>query len=200
MSTTTNNVPAGGSSTIRDSTGASDADCRQPPNGPDRRPAERDSTSGLQRVSLNERAKKYADVCAKCGSAVPPATPVVLHDRGRGGRGRVQNVTSCLRCAGAWLESRPRTQELCPHCGRTVYRRNRGRLFCCDRCAWLAASATRRARTASQREKTCELCGRLFTATRVDARTCSAACRQRDHRRRVGNTGTAGLDWRAGHA
>jgi hypothetical protein len=35
------------------------------------------------------------------------------------------------------------------------------------------------------KRKTCETCGSKFTATRSDAKTCSAACKQRVHRVRV---------------
>jgi len=33
-------------------------------------------------------------------------------------------------------------------------------------------------------EKTCEVCGEQFTATRRDAKTCSPACKQKAYRQR----------------
>ena len=35
------------------------------------------------------------------------------------------------------------------------------------------------------REKVCEVCGKAFTATRRDTKTCSSPCRQKAYRRRV---------------
>jgi len=130
-------------------------------------------------------AQRYAEICGSCGFPIPSGAPVALQQRDyRSGRAR--RVTCCLSCAERWLVQQCPPLESCPHCRRPVYRRRpQGRLFCCDRCAWLAASARRRARTAERREKVCAVCGHAFTAKRADARTCSPACRQRDHRRRL---------------
>jgi hypothetical protein len=134
-------------------------------------------------------AKRYAEICGRCGTAIPSGAPVALQQRDRKpGTSRFHEVTTCLACAAPWLERHRPHRESCPHCRRPVYRRRwRGRLFCCDRCAWLAASARRRARNALGRERACAACGRSFTATRVDARTCSPACRQKDYRCRFGS-------------
>lgn len=131
--------------------------------------------------------RRYAEICGRCGAAIAPDAPVALRQRAYCA-GRAKAITSCVSCAERWLAQQHPPQESCPHCRRPVYRRPHGRLFCCDRCAWLAASARRRARTAPRREKACAVCGRVFTASRVDARTCSSSCRQRDHRRRLGGT------------
>jgi hypothetical protein len=165
MSVTAFDSPAGGPTTTR--------------NGP-RRPSAHD---GLRR-ELD--AQRYAEICGRCAATIPTDAPVALqHPCYTAGRRR--RVTTCLSCAARWLAEYRPPQEACPHCHRPVYRREpRGRLFCCDRCAWLAASARRRAKTA-RREKTCAACGRSFTATRVDARTCSPACRQKDYRCRFGS-------------
>jgi len=41
-----------------------------------------------------------------------------------------------------------------------------------------------RTHTARDREKVCGVCGEEFTAKRVDAKTCSPACKQKAYRRR----------------
>jgi protein-arginine kinase activator protein McsA len=52
----------------------------------------------------------------------------------------------------------------------------------------IALAAYERARRAKHRYKqlVCKSCGLAFTAVLRDARFCSAACRQRAHRQRVG--------------
>jgi hypothetical protein len=79
----------------------------------------------------------------------------------------------------------------CVSCGRQVavemdnniYRRKR--LTCLPDCASRAEVTARARRRAQKRRKTCAMCGRSFTGTRADARTCSAACRQKAYRRRA---------------
>ena len=130
-------------------------------------------------------ARRYGEICGRCGSAIPSGAPIALQQRVYRA-GRAEMVTCCVSCAEHWLARQCPPQESCPHCRRPVYRRRpHGRLFCCNRCAWLAASARRRARTAQRREKVCAVCGRAFTGKRVDALTCSPACRQRAYCRRL---------------
>jgi hypothetical protein len=50
--------------------------------------------------------------------------------------------------------------------------------FCSPACEWRQRRARNRIK---QRE--CSVCGKLFTTTRVDAKFCSNACRQKAHRR-----------------
>jgi hypothetical protein len=56
--------------------------------------------------------------------------------------------------------------------------------YCSGRCSIDAYLARRRERRAQAREKTCEVCAKEFTAKRRDAKTCSAACKQKAYRRR----------------
>jgi predicted nucleic acid-binding Zn ribbon protein len=79
----------------------------------------------------------------------------------------------------------------CDTCGRTVtvvegagqYFR-RLHLFCSGRCRGLHYNHVRGERGARAREKVCGVCGEEFTAKRVDAKTCSPACKQKAYRRR----------------
>lgn len=65
--------------------------------------------------------------------------------------------------------------------GRDHYRRH---VFCSERCQWTYYNTARNERAACAREKVCEACGQSFTATRRDAKTCSAACKQKAYRQR----------------
>lgn len=184
---TAGNGTAGGTSTTCNSAGAVVTDT-------DRNVSVRTGSRYTRRPSVYDGirrsldAQRYAEICGRCGSAIPSGAPIALQQRAYSA-GRVTAVMCCVSCAERWLGQHRPPQESCPHCRRPVYRRRpHGRLFCCDRCAWLAASARRRARTALRREKACAVCGHSFTAMRVDARTCSPACRQRDYRRRFGDT------------
>jgi hypothetical protein len=49
----------------------------------------------------------------------------------------------------------------------------------------LSDNRRRHERGEAERETVCEVCGAEFTASRADAKTCSATCRQRLHRQRV---------------
>jgi hypothetical protein len=83
--------------------------------------------------------------------------------------------------------------DYCETCDRKVVweeskrdRRGGGRLyvFCSERYARDIYRQIRNARNAEAREKPCEVCGERFTATRRDAKTCSAACKQKAYRQR----------------
>jgi predicted nucleic acid-binding Zn ribbon protein len=58
------------------------------------------------------------------------------------------------------------------------------RKYCSGRCSNDASIERRRQRRAAARQKVCEVCGEEFTAKRVDAKTCSPACKQKAYRRR----------------
>lgn len=73
--------------------------------------------------------------------------------------------------------------ERCLECGMALSS-NRSR-FCSDRCRWTHHNRRRRENTEANRQKVCEACGSAFVAKRSDARTCSAACRQKARRRRT---------------
>jgi len=72
----------------------------------------------------------------------------------------------------------PERAPVCEECGRKSTRK-----FCSKRCETQHHNKARSARAAAARaDKTCEACGRPFTPKRVDARTCSPACRQKLYR------------------
>jgi formylmethanofuran dehydrogenase subunit E len=67
-------------------------------------------------------------------------------------------------------------------------RPRRSGVFCCDRCRskWhnRRHSQVRKQQRQRYLAKACEVCGEEFTAKRVDAKTCSPACKQKAYRRR----------------
>lgn len=65
----------------------------------------------------------------------------------------------------------------CLSCGQNLAT-NRAR-FCSDTCRYTYHNRLRRKRSEAERNKVCEACRTKFTATRSDAKTCSARCRQR---------------------
>jgi hypothetical protein len=84
---------------------------------------------------------------------------------------------------------------LCLGCGRVVHlprrydsRRQERSLLCSDRCRNRLYGARFRGRHPRPKKpvpaRACAACGRDFTPGRADARTCSAACRQKAHRQR----------------
>jgi hypothetical protein len=78
----------------------------------------------------------------------------------------------------------------CEACGRLVYRRRAYQYlwwYCSRTCANRLFARRRRARRAARRWVPvipCEVCLKAFRPRRADARTCSAACRQKAHRER----------------
>lgn len=78
----------------------------------------------------------------------------------------------------------------CEGCGRTVHNpdngRQRKRTFCCAKCETATRSREKHARVVEARgTRECEQCGETFEPVRRDAKFCSAACKQRRHRKRV---------------
>jgi predicted nucleic acid-binding Zn ribbon protein len=71
----------------------------------------------------------------------------------------------------------------CVVCGRDLPRSTRRR-FCSDEHRYAFHNRRRHDRTAAGREKTCQVCGRAFTAGNALARYCSDACRQKAYRER----------------
>ncbi len=79
-------------------------------------------------------------------------------------------------------------EHWCAVCGRRFIARSERAVVC-------GSDDCRRAHNRNQphaverrlgaREKSCEICGEPFPASRIDAKTCSPACRQRAYRRRV---------------
>jgi predicted nucleic acid-binding Zn ribbon protein len=74
------------------------------------------------------------------------------------------------------------TDTRCLECGQPLA--SDRRTFCSDKCRWTYHNRERRRRTATDREKTCEVCAKEFVAKRSDAKTCSARCRQTLRRQR----------------
>jgi predicted nucleic acid-binding Zn ribbon protein len=140
-------------------------------------------------------AQRAAEVCGRCGEAIAMGQPVAVVDGLTWRRGRIPICLSCLSpkvLRGTRL-SPPATPEPCAGCGRDVYLGTTGRLgvVCSERCRTRVFnahhSAKRKARRAQAREKTCEVCGEAFTASRRDAKTCSAACKQKVYREKRRN-------------
>jgi hypothetical protein len=155
-------------------------------------------------MKLAEESTKTRDVCGECGRKLALEEPAYRGITYAGmaamvGKLRYENAMLCAGCAPSYLvESRPGpdrygryvfVHEPCGVCGRvTVFRTTRGvwrrnrHVFCCERCRWAHYNGIRNSRCARQREKVCEVCGEPFTATRRDAKTCSAACKQKAYR------------------
>jgi endogenous inhibitor of DNA gyrase (YacG/DUF329 family) len=96
----------------------------------------------------------------------------------------------CSSCAPEWLapERDDVVMQLCAHCERPMVSplalSALRRTFCSDRCKEAYHDQLREEKKAEERKKVCEVCGKEFTATRRDAKTCSAGCKQKAYRRR----------------
>ncbi len=136
--------------------------------------------------------------CSECGRSLAPDEPVwrrrwnLFGVRGFGGGYSWTVSPFCQECKkspwGGWADPKP-----CEGCGRPVYHERRWwrwwHVLCSDRCAraFHVARSNAKAkarRTAAREGKTCQVCQRLFTPSRLDATTCSSACRQRAYRQR----------------
>jgi putative metallohydrolase (TIGR04338 family) len=76
------------------------------------------------------------------------------------------------------------TDTRCLGCGMVLATSAGKRRFCSDRCRHTYHNRLRHERGEGDRQKVCEVCGTAFIASRADAKTCSAACRQRLRRQR----------------
>jgi hypothetical protein len=56
--------------------------------------------------------------------------------------------------------------------------------LCSDRCKGKFYNSIQRMKRAESHKKLCATCGRPFTGSRKDAKTCSPACRQKAYRQR----------------
>ncbi len=158
----------------------------------------------LRRV---EEAQRSAELCGQCGRHLEDGEAVYLAPKvyvGMAALVRQPNFHRgpvCGACAPMDITERANTRvtvayyllvdEPCGACGRPVVLRttrglyNRRRdVFCCERCRWTYHNGLRKERNAWAREKVCEGCGEPFTATRRDAKTCSAVCKQKVYRLR----------------
>lgn len=156
-------------------------------------------------IALAKESTKTREVCGECGRQLVDNEPGYKGKTYTGmatlfGVGeRYKNAILCAQCAPRYLvESRPGPDrffvfvyEPCSVCERvTVFRTTWGmwhrkrHVFCCGRCEWTHYNGVRNERSARDREKVCEVCGEEFTASRRDAKTCSAACKQKAYRQR----------------
>jgi len=119
---------------------------------------------------LGSRIKDWGARCVECANLRRVSERVWQHVFEIQGR----EVRTCLY-----------REEPCAHCGRPTIRdlghRNRKHTFCSQPCE--SAYHNHRKRKPKER-KLCEVCGEEFTAKRVDAKTCSQACKQKAYRRR----------------
>jgi len=103
---------------------------------------------------------------------------------------RYERTVLCKACAPGWLspERNDVTTQLCAHCERPMVSPLRlaelQRTFCSGSCRQAYHNQLSKAKRAEERERVCEVCGKEFTATRRDAQTCSAACKQKAYRQR----------------
>jgi predicted nucleic acid-binding Zn ribbon protein len=78
--------------------------------------------------------------------------------------------------------------QLCAHCERSMVSPLKPselrRTFCSDPCLRAYHNQLRKEKRAEEREKVCEVCGKKFTATRPDTKTCSEVCKQKAYRQR----------------
>jgi predicted nucleic acid-binding Zn ribbon protein len=159
---------------------------------------------------LARRAREHVDTCGACGRSLLPGEPVHFGTEVYVGfppirwwrwaysplvcQPRYQRTVLCGSCAPEWLSPNKGSvvAQLCARCERPmVYRLTAAtmrRTFCTEACGRAyhdrLRNQRRKERGAVEREKACEVCGKGFTATRKDARTCSPSCKQKAYRQR----------------
>jgi hypothetical protein len=145
-------------------------------------------------------------ICSKCGGEIGDTVYRYqpLLERGlHGTRYRTRPTTDanpiCEACAPNWLPERlPISYTLyeyphnvrCETCGRAVIfvsatKEPRGRVFCSEDCKSERKARKSKGKRLEPHNISCEVCGTEFVAKRSDAKTCSNACRQRQHRQRT---------------
>ncbi len=163
-----------------------------------------EETEAKRRV---QEAQRSAELCGQCGRGLEDGEAVYIAPKVYTGLATLvrlphfERAPVCGACAPMDITERTGTRaataydllvdEPCGACGRPVvlrttrglYTRRRD-VFCCERCRWTYYNGLRNERNARAREKVCEGCGEGFTATRRDAKTCSAACKQKAYRLR----------------
>jgi hypothetical protein len=154
---------------------------------------------------LAREVTKTARVCGCCGQKLPPDEPAFLGakvyvgmwalywDRVRKPqicKPRYERTVLCGSCAPDWLSSERDdvVMQLCAHCERPMVLRlefsELQRTFCSNACREAYHNQLRKEKRIEEREKVCEVCGEVFTATRRDAKTCSDGCKQKAYRQR----------------
>ena len=132
--------------------------------------------------------------CAECGHAFAPDEPVWRFRKivGRFFGWCYSFAPHCEQCAADdWHHFQ--SPHPCAGCGRpvhlptpTTFTWQSSRVLCCECCGHKARAATERADRAKKRgTRDCGCCRKTFTPARADAKFCSAACKQKAHRRRV---------------
>jgi hypothetical protein len=100
---------------------------------------------------------------------------------------RYRPTVLCWSCAPEWM-SPERNDVITQLCTRPMVLRLElsalRNTFCSAPCKRAYQDQLRREKRAEERKKICEVCGEEFTATRRDAKTCSAGCKQKAYRRR----------------
>jgi hypothetical protein len=132
----------------------------------------------------------YAESCTACGHTFGPGEPIFVAGQSWPETRRGHAVCdACKPTTTRWGHAPEWNSFACRNCGRTVhYLQGREYRCCTYRCAaaiWTKRAIQRRSRSRAEarvKEMACEACGCTFTATRTDARYCSATCRQRAHR------------------
>jgi hypothetical protein len=155
------------------------------------------------------RAPEHVDRCGACGRSFLPGEPVHFGAEVYVGfppirfryaysplvcRPRYQRTVLCESCSPEWLSPGRGDviAQLCARCERPMgYRLTAStmrRTFCSEACGHAyrdqLRNQRRKERGAVEREKVCEVCGKEFTASRKDTKTCSQACKQRAYRQR----------------
>jgi hypothetical protein len=102
-----------------------------------------------------------------------------------------ERTVLCSACAPDWLspERDDVVTQLCAYCERPMVSRlelsELRRTLCSDPCRRAYQNQVRKEKRAEGRKKMCQVCGKEFTASRRDAKTCpGGACKQKAYRRR----------------
>ncbi len=154
---------------------------------------------------LARKARESAGVCGCCGRELTLKEPAYFgadvyvgmwpfYWRGVSKpqicKPRYERTVLCESCAPEWLspERDDVVTQLCAHCERPMVSRLKlselRRTLCSESCLRAYRNQLRNEKRAEERKKICEVCGKEFTATRQDAKTCSAGCKQNAYRRR----------------
>jgi len=155
---------------------------------------------------LAREARATARRCGGCGRDLPSQEPAYFGadvyvgmrplDWNRVSKPRIcqplyERTVLCGSCAPEWLslDREDVVTQLCAYCERPMVSRlqlsNMRRTFCSDSCQRAYRNQRRKEERAEWHKKVCEVCGKEFTATRRDAKTCSGgACKQKAYRQR----------------
>src|SRR5215211_7392919 len=164
---------------------------------------------GLEEVEARERAKEARAtlrLCGCCGREFVSREPAYFGaevyvgmmpldwdsvSKPRICEPQYERTVLCESCAPEWLspERDDVVTQLCANCERPMVSRlalsELQRTLCSDPCRRAYQNKVRKEKRAEGRKKVCEVCGKEFTASRRDAKTCpGGACKQQAYRRR----------------